>query len=613
MFISKDDQIVLSFYYLDNKKMLHLEGPKIEYNKWTYIATTYEDYLLKLYVNNKVEAKINIINKKYEYNFKKINRIQEEEKENLNQLLIGSIEKEKDYWKSEEGRNKLNDLADKYMYKKSVEIEKLRKELSKEDFVKKNLVQINKEMALQAVKEEMLENTKVKTRRAFLDSIKAKIEKPNENIDKSYRLNRKFCIGAISSSNNESKSYFEGNIAHVAYYNKRLSSTECFNHFCNGYYDNASGMSMLYKKASKKFLKSLRHSPDNPAVLNDYADAICKQFEYDDSSSVDLVQYQERINKMFKYFADAKILEGIASILDSLPPELTYRSVISEGFNIINTKNPNFYKKKAYRLLKILEKYQLLDNTIDIKYLLLGTELIKKILEYDSKLITEEDNVSWLIDIESPYLLVTLIKLFKNEDSFTDINLANTANVTKNDVIQTFSRMNKLEHLDISNCDGITEDSLRSLSMSCKRIVSLNLSNCKFLTDSCMIYLSENLKDLNSLDINNCILVGDDGIIRLLGQCSNMEDLNLSNLRKISDLTLQAMKLNCKYLRALHLQVNNKLIKKWSVQLTDNGFNDLIKSNILSNLNTLDISGCRKVTDRTLIAISKYLLKLKYL
>eukprot|EP01080_Neovahlkampfia_damariscottae_P004762 gene4762-8344_t len=182
------------------------------------------------------------------------------------------------------------------------------------------------------------------------------------------------------------------------------------------------------------------------------------------------------------------------------------------------------------------------------------------------------------------------------------------------------SEFNNLESLNLTGCTRITDEGIEFLSkMKSKNLQSLDLTFCHQITDEGLKHLST-IKSLTSLDLTCCRKITPKGLQYLIDDCLNLISLNLTGCDQIflsqlkmkkNDSKIEKLQLmGCKStsdecMRKLSLWAPNlsDLNIAYSDHVTDIGV-DLIITNC-SNIKSLNIKRCVKITDKTLKCLSK--------
>eukprot|EP01090_Pellita_catalonica_P015094 TRINITY_DN3994_c0_g1_i1.p1 TRINITY_DN3994_c0_g1~~TRINITY_DN3994_c0_g1_i1.p1 ORF type:complete len:802 (-),score=55.12 TRINITY_DN3994_c0_g1_i1:40-2226(-) len=170
------------------------------------------------------------------------------------------------------------------------------------------------------------------------------------------------------------------------------------------------------------------------------------------------------------------------------------------------------------------------------------------------------------------------------------------ANGTLNDtnLIQLLSV--SLNTLDLSRTKGITSLVFPHIISTCPNLKSVTLSDCSNIAANgsvfarhALLYPLRKSTSIQHLDLSRCYTLTHDIVANIARACPQLRSLVLSGT-KISDLTLNEISVNCKYL--------NTLIINGCANVTDEGM-----KNLPTSLLCLDVSNC-KITDKGLALIA---------
>jgi hypothetical protein len=159
--------------------------------------------------------------------------------------------------------------------------------------------------------------------------------------------------------------------------------------------------------------------------------------------------------------------------------------------------------------------------------------------------------------------------------------------------------------LNFSGCILITDDCISDLVHSynkndgCSKLSSLILSNCSLITDIGILHVFHMCRNLTTLVLSGCVQVSDSAFIQLEKQLP-LKILDLSHCHRITDYSLLSISKICHDLEFLNVS--------FCKLLTDVGISRIIQNcHLLSNL---DISECNEISSEILFQISNSLIKL---
>ena len=139
-----------------------------------------------------------------------------------------------------------------------------------------------------------------------------------------------------------------------------------------------------------------------------------------------------------------------------------------------------------------------------------------------------------------------------------------------------------LQTLDLRAYEKITDQGLAKLTLA--KLTSLILDYCKEITDKGLAFLAINSPKLQFLELAYCEKITDQGLAQLV--LPQLTNLNLTGPKEdITDLGLFFLMKNCPNLTSLNVSFCKKI--------TDKGLERLS----LSKLTSLDLQQCEEVTD----------------
>ncbi|XP_055822692.1 EIN3-binding F-box protein 1-like [Solanum dulcamara] len=244
--------------------------------------------------------------------------------------------------------------------------------------------------------------------------------------------------------------------------------------------------------------------------------------------------------------------------------------------------------------------------------------------------------------------------------AITDLNLCSLYHVTERGfwVMGTAQGLQSLASLTIALCVGVTDLSLEVVGKGCTNLKSMCLRQCWCVSDGGLVDFARAAGSLEYLLLEECHRITQRGILNAVSNCSKLKSLSLVKCVGVKDLPLQASSLSpCDSLRSLSIRscpgfgsTSLAMVGKLCPQLhhldlsgltgiTDAGLLPLLESSkaglvkvnltdclnvtnevVLSlarlhgeTLELLNLDGCRKVTDASLVAIADSCPILNYL
>jgi hypothetical protein len=169
-------------------------------------------------------------------------------------------------------------------------------------------------------------------------------------------------------------------------------------------------------------------------------------------------------------------------------------------------------------------------------------------------------------------------------------------NITDTSLLYVSKHGNRLEYLDISGCYRISNNGLNALCTSdCSHhLRTLILYDLRQINDSSVSNIC-NCHMLQSLCLKFCINVSCTGVIPILEKCLFLRSLDLTGCKAITDLTLGAISNNLSDLEILRLS--------GCPMITNTGIINLSKSTSFHKIKTLDLSSCINISDIAIYSI----------
>ncbi|KAK7411176.1 hypothetical protein VNO78_02608 [Psophocarpus tetragonolobus] len=209
--------------------------------------------------------------------------------------------------------------------------------------------------------------------------------------------------------------------------------------------------------------------------------------------------------------------------------------------------------------------------------------------------------------------------------------------------------LQKLMSLTVSSCRGVTDASIEAMGKGCINLKQIFLRRCCFVSDNGLVGFSKAARSLESLQVEECHSITQFGIIGALSNFKTLKSLTLLKCKGVKDIDVEVSMLSpCESLRHLCIQnchgIGNSslaMVGKLCPQLqhvdltglygvTDAGLLPLLENcqdglvkvnlagcwnltdNVVSELarlhggtvELLNLDGCRKITDASLVAIA---------
>jgi hypothetical protein len=156
--------------------------------------------------------------------------------------------------------------------------------------------------------------------------------------------------------------------------------------------------------------------------------------------------------------------------------------------------------------------------------------------------------------------------------------------------LQWLSQLTALETLNLQCCRFVTNKGLSHVINACRDLKTLNLTGCDKATLS-GIDAPRGLVHLEKLAMMGCKLTSDSCMNNLISWTSNLKELVLAFSDHVTDKGIKSVVEGCKQLRYLNL--------KRCDNITDLSL-EYISANLCDTLQHLNLTGCRKFTNRGL-------------
>ncbi|KAJ3437319.1 f-box and leucine-rich repeat protein [Anaeramoeba flamelloides] len=143
--------------------------------------------------------------------------------------------------------------------------------------------------------------------------------------------------------------------------------------------------------------------------------------------------------------------------------------------------------------------------------------------------------------------------MIQNMKKLKRLDISGCVMITNQFITQLSENSKRLEMLSISGCKNITNEGMIDLVRSSKKLKTLFLDHCDQLTDIFAIELSKNCI-IEGLDISYCSEITDNSIIKFAEKWgTNLRSLNISGCNKVTNVSIEALATNCKSLEVLDL------------------------------------------------------------
>ncbi|XP_064473237.1 F-box/LRR-repeat protein 14-like [Ornithodoros turicata] len=194
-------------------------------------------------------------------------------------------------------------------------------------------------------------------------------------------------------------------------------------------------------------------------------------------------------------------------------------------------------------------------------------------------------------------------------DSLTELNLSMCKQITDNSLGRIAQHLKSLETLDLGGCCNVTNTGLLLIAWGLKKLRSLNLRSCRSVSDAGIGHLAgmtpeaaEGTLDLEYLGLQDCQKLTDEALRYVSVGLCNLKSINLSFCASVTDSGLKHAA-RMPRLRELNLRSCDNISDVGMAYLAEGG----------SRISSLDVSFCDKAGDQGLLYISQGLFHLRCL
>ncbi|KAL7538021.1 hypothetical protein ACHAXR_008227 [Thalassiosira sp. AJA248-18] len=152
----------------------------------------------------------------------------------------------------------------------------------------------------------------------------------------------------------------------------------------------------------------------------------------------------------------------------------------------------------------------------------------------------------------------------------------------------------------------ITDVALLQIGQACQSLVSINLHGCELISDTGLSWLSNWSKELRHINLSNCSKVTNSGIRHLGEGCKKLRSIVLLNLRRVSDVGVRCLATGCHHLEALNGSGLSMLSDGVDRSFGLEGLQALGKSKCSSTMKHLNLHGCTLLSSLSLKAVANF-------
>lgn len=174
-----------------------------------------------------------------------------------------------------------------------------------------------------------------------------------------------------------------------------------------------------------------------------------------------------------------------------------------------------------------------------------------------------------------------------------------------------------LRSLSLFRCEKITDKALSEIGKHLPFLTDLSLTHCsRWLTDEGIAHVTRGCPDLTALDVGGCLQLTDETLTRLAADCKGLQVLKISKCIKMTDAGLLQVVRACR-LAELHMSVcpltdgpilelaqQGQLVNlacRNTIHVSDTTLRAL---SLCHNLESLNVSGCIRISDDGLISLA---------
>ncbi|EEF35723.1 F-box/LRR-repeat protein 3 [Ricinus communis] len=177
--------------------------------------------------------------------------------------------------------------------------------------------------------------------------------------------------------------------------------------------------------------------------------------------------------------------------------------------------------------------------------------------------------------------------------SLKELSLSKCVGVTDEGLSCLVTKHRDLRKLDITCCRKITDVSISHITSSCTNLTSLRMESCTLVSREAFVLIGQRCQLLEELDLTDNEI--DDEGLKSVSSCLKLASLKLGICLNISDEGLAYVGKHCTRLTELDLYR--------SAGVTDTGILAIASSCL--DLEMINMSYCRDITDSSLISLSK--------
>ncbi|CDR40468.1 CYFA0S05e00870g1_1 [Cyberlindnera fabianii] len=187
------------------------------------------------------------------------------------------------------------------------------------------------------------------------------------------------------------------------------------------------------------------------------------------------------------------------------------------------------------------------------------------------------------------------LDLFSGSINLERLTLVNCSKITHTPIVNILQGCQKLQSIDMTGVKDITDEVFISLAENCPRLQGLYAPGCPNISNEVILDIVQKCPMLKRVKISDNENVTDDAVLALIGKCKSLIEVDVHNCGNITDNSLQRLFSDLDQLREFRISHN--------ANITDNIFRSIPEGMRLDRLRIIDLTGCVKITDRSVEAI----------
>lgn len=414
-----------------------------------------------------------------------------------------------------------------------------------------------------------------------------------------------------NKSTNIGNSFFDGELCHFAVYDTDLHPDRVFTHYISGTQERGKESERLFMLAAEKFKDALCVAPNDPVVLKRYAESVCQYVQADGASLVNVRRTKNKVAYALGIFHILENFDAMAEILMRLPIELEFSDTACEVFDAIIEARPDYFNGgyiTTKELAVIPNKYLLYESTK--KELVETSAKIYQTVMGNPALVLfyGDDDLSFIRKIRNPKAIISLVKQVHMgiDKRIVDINMYRDCTDLDDEDLRTIADYRRAATvMNVRDCKALTDASFRDVARFCNHLQAVTIDGCSQLSNDSINAIMKYCKGLNQLSIERCPLITNSPIISLVETCTSLRALTFNSCTQLTDDILGPIAKNCRQLELLHISL--------CFLFTDEGMYALTSGINRTSLTSLDLSGCKGLTDDGFEVVAMACISLKWL